>query len=412
MTDAAGVRADVRDWRGFAVRVSLLFAAVCTVVGTQLPFYPVWLDWRGLSAREIAIITAAPLVVRTLVTPMVAFAADRFGDHRRFLIGLAWMGLAVLLALAQFASFWPLLFGSLLFSLAMSTIMPLTETMAMTGVKAAGLDYGRMRLWGSLSFIVASICGGWVLEPLGAGAAIWLMVGGVVLTIAATHALQRPIGLGRLKAATSAPRLRVADALGLLRSRVFLIFLLTTGLVQGSHGMFYTFGVLHWRAQGLDTAWAGTLWGVAIVCEIVLFASSAAVLRRMEPVQLIVLGCAAAVVRWLAMGFDPPLALLVLLQVSHSLTYTASHIGAIHFMSSVVADRQSGTAQALYASVTGGIGLGGAMLIAGPLYASYGGRGYWAMALMAAVALAASLALWRAAQPHNAACGGETSAPS
>jgi PPP family 3-phenylpropionic acid transporter len=85
----------VRDWRGFAVRVSLLFAAVCTVIGTQLPFYPVWLDWRGLSAREIATITAAPLVVRVVVTPALAFAADRFGDHRRFLIGLAWAGLAV-----------------------------------------------------------------------------------------------------------------------------------------------------------------------------------------------------------------------------------------------------------------------------------------------------------------------------
>jgi PPP family 3-phenylpropionic acid transporter len=407
MSAAAGER----DWRGFAVRVSLLFAAVCTVIGTQLPFYPVWLDWRGLGASEIAIITAAPLVVRVVVTPALAFAADRFGDHRRFLIGLAWAGLLMVLVLTQLSTFWPLLFGTVLFSLAMATIMPLTEMLAMTGVKAAGLDYGRMRLWGSLSFILASIGGGWLLEPLGAGAAIWLVAGGVVLTVAAAHALQRPIGLGRLKAATGPPRLKLADALGLLRSRVFLLFLLTTGLVQGSHGMFYTFGVLHWQAQGLDTAWSGMLWGVAIVCEVVLFAYSAAVLRRIGPVQLIMLGCGAAVVRWLLMGFDPPLALLVLLQISHSLTYTASHIGAIHFMSRVVPDQQAGTAQALYASVTGGIGLGGAMLIAGPLYASYGGRAYWAMAIIAAVALASSLALRRMAQPHSAGSGGDTSAP-
>ena len=56
--------------------------------------------------------------------------------------------------------------------------MPLTETVAMGGVRAAGLDYGRMRLWGSLSFIAASFCGGWAVEPLGPPAAIWLMVGG------------------------------------------------------------------------------------------------------------------------------------------------------------------------------------------------------------------------------------------
>ncbi|MET0651920.1 MAG: MFS transporter, partial [Hyphomicrobiaceae bacterium] len=205
MSAAAGER----DWRGFAVRVSLLFAAVCTVIGTQLPFYPVWLDWRGLGASEIAIITAAPLVVRVVVTPALAFAADRFGDHRRFLIGLAWAGLLMVLVLTQLSTFWPLLFGTVLFSLAMATIMPLTETLAMTGVKAAGLDYGRMRLWGSLSFILASIGGGWLLESLGAGAAIWLVAGGVVLTVAAAHALQRPIGLGRLKAATGPPRLKL-----------------------------------------------------------------------------------------------------------------------------------------------------------------------------------------------------------
>ena len=129
--------------------------------------------------------------------------------------------------------------------------------------------------------------------------------------------------------------------------------------------------------------------------------------------QLIVLGCAAAVVRWLLMGFDPPLALLVLLQISHSLTYTASHIGAIHFMSRLVPDQQAGTAQALYASVTGGIGLGAAMLIAGPLYASYGGRAYWAMAIMAADGAGrqpGSCGAWLS--PTAPAAGGETSAPS
>ena len=387
--------AGVRDWRGFAVRVSLLFAAVCVVAGTQMPFFPVWLDWRGLSAREIAVITAAPLVVRVVVTPAIAFAADHFGDHRRFLICLSWAALALLVVLAQFATFWPLLLWTVLFSLAMSTVMPLTETVAMTGVKAAGLDYGRMRLWGSLSFIAASICGGWVLERLGPASAIWLVGCGVVLTVAAAHGLQRPIGLGRLKAATSPPRLQISDALGLLRSRVFLIFLLATGTVQGAHAMFYAFGVLHWRAQGLDTLWSGALWGVAVICEIALFAYSGAVLRRLGPVQLIGLGAGTAVLRWLVMGFDPPLALLIPLQVSHSVTYGATHLGAIHFMGRFVPDRQSGTAQALYASVTGGIGLGGAMLIAGPLYADYGGRGYWAMAIIAAVGLAASLMLWR-----------------
>ena len=70
----------------------------------------------------------------------------------------------------------------LIFAVAWTTIMPLTETVAMGGVRAAGLDYGRMRLWGSLSFIAASFCGGWVVERLGAGGVIWLIVVGGALT--------------------------------------------------------------------------------------------------------------------------------------------------------------------------------------------------------------------------------------
>jgi PPP family 3-phenylpropionic acid transporter len=273
--------------------------------------------------------------------------------------------------------------------------MPLTETVAMSGVRAAGLDYGRMRLWGSLSFIAASFVGGWVVERLGAGSAIWLVVIGAALTTAAAHGLAQPIGLGRLKAATSPPRLSLADAASLVRSRPFLIFLAAAGLTSASHAVFYTFGTLQWRSVGLSTGWSGTLWAISIVAEIALFAYSAAVVARIGPVALIALGAGAAIVRWLAMGFDPPLALLVVLQLLHALTFGATHIGAVHFISRAVPETQSGTAQALYASVTGGIVMGGTMLAAGPLYAAYGGRAYWAMAALAVVALLASFALMK-----------------
>lgn len=385
-----------RERRSFATRVSLLFAALSVIIGTNLPYLPVWLDWAGLSASEIAVITATPLLVRVAVTPAIAFAADRAGDHRKFLIGLSWAGLVGLVALAQSRGFWPILFWTAMFSLAWTTILPLTETVAMSGVRAAGLDYGRMRLWGSLSFIAASLVGGWVVDRLGAASAIWLVVAGAVLTVGAAHALAQPIGLGRLKAATSPPRLSLAEATGLLRSRIFLTFLVAGGLTQAAHAVFYTFGTLHWRDLGLSTGWSGTLWAISIVAEVALFAYSAVVVRRIGPAELIVLGAGAAVVRWLAMGFDPPLALLVPLQLLHALSFGATHVGAIHFIGRAVPDVQAGTAQALYASVTGGIAMGGAMLIAGPLYTAYAGRAYWAMAVVAAIALAASLALVKA----------------
>jgi PPP family 3-phenylpropionic acid transporter len=245
------------------------------------------------------------------------------------------------------------------------------------------------------------------VAQFGAAAAIWLVVAGGVLTTAAAHALARPVGLGRLKAATSPPRLRAADAAGLLASRKFLLLLLATGAVQAAHAVFYTFGTLHWQQQGLSPLWSGTLWAIAVVFEVALFAGSRVVLRQVTPIGLIGAGAAAAVLRWLAMGFDPPLWALAALQLLHALTFAAAHVGAIHQMARTVPESQGGTAQALYASVTGGIAMGGAMLLAGPLYAAHGGRAYWAMALIAAVGLAAAVALGKAsaaergAQPHS-----------
>jgi PPP family 3-phenylpropionic acid transporter len=386
-------QASGREARAFAVRVSLLFGAIFVVAGINLPYFPVWLDGQGLGPRDIAIITSAPLFVRVLVTPAIAFAADRSGNHRLFLIVLAWVALAALVAVSQSSGFWAILLCTIAFALAWTTIMPLTETLALSGVRNAGLDYGRMRLWGSLTFIAATLVGGWVIAALGSPSAIWLTIAGGVLVTIAAHAVIRPSGWGEPK--TSGPRLRLSDATGLLRNGSFLLFLLAAGAIQAAHGTFYTFGTVHWATLGIAASWSGALWGVGVIAEILLFMYSVRVLARISPVGLIVLGGAAAVVRWIAMGFDPSLVWLVPLQVLHGLTFGATHLGAIHFMGRVVPEAQGGTAQALYASVTGGIAMGSAMLTSGPLYAAFAGRAYWVMAAVALIGLLAAVALSR-----------------
>jgi PPP family 3-phenylpropionic acid transporter len=405
-----------REGRRLAIRVSLLFAAVCTITGTLLPYLPIWLDWVGLSPREIAVITAMPLLVRVAVSPAIAFGADRSGDHRGFIVALAWSALVAAVALAHSASFWPILALTLAFSVASGTVMPLAETVAMAGVRAAGLDYGRMRLWGSLTFIATSAYGGLALDRFGPPATLWLLSGGAVCTALAAHALPRGQPPRAPASAESAalvarglaplparPRISLADALGLMRSRTFALFLVAAGAVQAAHATFYTFGTLHWAAQGLSSGWSGALWGIGVGVEIGLMAFSGALVRRVGAAELIVLGAVASVVRWLAMGFDPPLAALVVLQALHGLTYGATHIGAFYFMTQAVPAQQAGTAQALYAAMAAGIAMGGAMLLSGQLYAAYGGRAYWAMAAIAAVGLAASVALHRAVGVRPAA---------
>lgn len=375
---------------GFSVRLGMFFSAIFLVAGTKLPYLPVWLDWRGLTAGEIAVITAAPLFLRIAATPAIALAADRWGDRRAVVILLAWaaVGCFGLLLVAQ--GFAAILAVTLVLALLTTSIMPLTETIAMEGVRRTGVDYGRMRLWGSLSFIAASFVAGFVVARFGAGAIAGLLLAGGVTTVVAAHLLPRP---GAESGA--ARRLAIRDVLVLIRGRRFLLFLVAVGLIQAAHAVFYTFGVLHWRSQGLSEGWAGTLWAIGVIAEIGLFAFSGAIMQRLGALPLILAGGCAAAARWLLMGFDPPLALLLPLQALHGLTYGATHLGAVHFMSRNVPEAQAGTAQGLYASVTAGIAMGLATLAAGRLYPSLGGAAYFAMAGLAVAGVVAALAIGR-----------------
>ena len=376
--------------RSFGLRVALFYGALFVFYGMHTPFLPVWLNWRGLSAAEMSAIIAAPLFLRIFVSPLVAMAADNSGLHRRYLVALAWFSLAFVLILATATAFWPILLLATALMLCNSTIMPLIETIAVAGVRHRGLDYGRMRLWGSLTFVGANFFGGFVIAGLGGGAGIWLVALGCLLTTAASHILPRDERFeDAIKPAT--PLWKSSALHSLLAQREFCVFLVAAGLVMAAHAMFFTFGILIWEKQGLSAAWCGTLWALGVAAEVVLFAMSGRAVSRVGAARLIVIGAAASIVRWAVMAFDPPLAVLIPLQLLHGATYGASHIGAIHFIHHAVARDKQGTAQALYATIASGVAMGCATLIAGWLYGSAGSFAYFAMAAISAISLASGV---------------------
>ncbi len=378
--------------QSLGVKVSLFFAALFLAYGVIVPYFPVWLHAKGLSPIEISTITAAPLFVRVVFTPSMGMLADRLANYRLVIVTLAWCALALALVLSNLFGYWPILAVGVAFLLAIGTMLPLIETVAVAGVRTEGLDYGRMRLWGSITFIVANFAGGVLIEALGGGFGIWLIASSAALTVGAAHLLPRP---KRKPSAASPARAhwRMSFPMRLLRSHLFLVFLVAIGCVHGAHATFYTFGALHWQSQGLSAAWVGTLWAIGVTAEVILFAFSAPVVRRFGPAELIVAGAAASVLRWSVMGLDPPLAVLVPLQTLHALTYGAAHLGAILFITRAVPQQGMGSAQAFYAVMAAGLILGLVGLASGALYESLGGRVYFLPAGVSLIGLVAGLIL-------------------
>lgn len=367
---------------GLAARVSIFYGASFLISGIYGPYFGVWLESKGLTATLTGVVLSLPMFARMLAGPLLAYWADRSARHRLVVQVLVVAALIGFLAPHLFGLTAGLISIAVLNAVAMPSIVPIGESFAVAGVQRFGLDYGRMRMWGSIMFVVANLIGGVILARFGAPSILWMLTFAALLTLAVTLLLP-----GNLAGGETA-QMQVNEIGGLLRKPRFVQLLAACGAIQCSHGFFNTFATLAWRDQGISPGVIGLLWATAVVSEVALFAFARRPLSRLGGSGMIVLGAGAALLRWFAYGFDLPLPLLFAFQALHGLSYGATHMGAMHEMAQQIPMKLSATAQGLYAATTGGIITGSIVLACGPLYAQFGSGTYWVMAVIAALGLA------------------------
>jgi MFS transporter, PPP family, 3-phenylpropionic acid transporter len=262
-------------------------------------------------------------------------------------------------------------------------------------VRNQRLDYGRVRVWGSVSFILAAVASGWVLASarpaaLAGNEVLLLVLLASAVLVLACIAIPATDPLSRA-------RPRWAALAGLARDRRFWLFIVSAAALQASHQLYYGFGTLYWRQLGFSGTVIGALWAEGVVAEIALFWLSVPLVARFGPLGLMAIGGGAGIVRWSLIGLVPGLAGAAALQLLHAGTFGASHLGAMHFMARRVPPHAAASAQSLYAALSAGFGSGIVMLAAGWLYTTFGGHAYPFMALLSAAGLFGIWQLRRAA---------------
>ena len=378
----------------FALRLSLFYGAFFFYAGLSMPFMPAWLAVRGLDTREIGIVLATPLVARVVVAPVSTRLADRFSVLHPALVAAAVASVAGFALVGLGTGFAPILATYALAATVAAPVLPLADALALRGLKMQMRSYGSVRLWGSVTFIVANLGGGALLARLGAGEVIWAVVAALALTAAAA------LALGRLAPEAPEPAPEQRRDPSLWRSPAFVAVVLGASLIQASHAVLQGFATLQWSARGIGGTAIGALWALAVVIEVGLFAASGRIVPRVGASGMILLGGLGGVVRWTAMAFDPPAAVLPLLQGLHALTFGATHLGTMHFLAQAVPSGRGATAQGDFAAVQG-IVFAAAMGAAGVLVAGYGTFAYLAMAVASAAGgLLAVMALaWERPSP-------------
>jgi len=379
------------------VRLSLFYAAAYIGTGVSLPYIATYLRSRGMSGAEIGIILAIPMLARPFTGPVLAVWADGFTLRRTpmVLLGLgAALGYAGLLVAPGFLG---LALAWLIAATLISTVSPLVDVITLRRARTEGVNYGIPRGMGSSAFIVANLIMGVVLIRFSPSViAVWIAVAAVLSALAAgilvpperVHAIgdkpdraQRWKGLGAL-----------------LRDRTFCLAVATAGLIQGAHAFYYGFSAILWRKQGLSEPMIGVLWAVGVAAEVGFMWFLEPWRRRVGPEKLMVLGGAAALLRWTLYAFSPPLWMLFPLQGLHALTFAASFLASLRLIEKLTPPASASSAQAINSALSSGLTIGLATLASGPLFDALGPRGYLAMAAMAILGLAGAMALQRSAR--------------
>jgi PPP family 3-phenylpropionic acid transporter len=371
--------------QGSALRLALFYGASFAAVGIFLPYWPVWLEAQGLGPEQIGVLLAAGFWPRVLTSVLVPYAADRRGDHRRLMIRLAVLTLAATALFALAWTFWLLLLLSMVVGAGRAALLPVGEAMALHASQAQGFSYGRVRLWGSVTFMLAAVGGGLWLERAGPWIVLGLMLATALLTLLACLQLPEYRPPGR---PATPPRLE-----RLLKRPAFLAFVLAGGLIQVSHAVYYGFATLYWRSVGYSEGVIGWLWAEGVLAETLLFATAGALMRRVEPLRLLALAGGLAALRWALCALGTDLLWLILAQALHAMTFGATHLAAMHHLRDQVPAELQASAQGFYAAIGNALLFGLLTPVAGWLYATTGGQAFWPMAVLALAGSAISLAL-------------------
>ncbi|MCD7056730.1 3-phenylpropionate MFS transporter [Escherichia fergusonii] len=349
--------------------------------GIFLPFWSIWLEGLGLTPETIGLLLGTGLVARFLGSLLIA---PRVTDPSRLIPALR---VLALLTLVFALAFWAgthvawLMVVMIGFNLFFSPLVPLTDALANTWQKQIPLDYGRVRLWGSIAFVIGSALTGKLVSLYDYRVILALLTLGVasmLLGMMLRPAIQ-PQGVSRHQESTG-----WSSWLALISQN--WRFLVCVCLLQGAHAAYYGFSAIYWQSAGYSASAVGYLWSLGVVAEVIIFALSNKLFRRFSARDLLLLSAVCGLIRWGMMGWTTALPWLIVAQILHCGTFTVCHLAGMRY----IAARHGSEVirlQAVYSAVAMGGSIAIMTIFAGYLYQHLAGGVFWVMALLALPAM-------------------------
>jgi PPP family 3-phenylpropionic acid transporter len=347
-------------------------------VGLFSPYASLFFLDRGFSVIEIAILMSTLQITRIVGPFSWGWLSDYLSNRIGIIQLCACLAAMVFLTIFFLQSYVAFFVWMFVLHTILSSLMPLGESATVHALfKDNSFDqrYGRLRLWGSIGFIVMVLFAGELFER--EGIELFPIVGSIILICLAliTFRLHEPkmerrkMVKGELLVVLFNP-----DVRWFLLSGFFMIF---------AHAALYVFYSLYLADLGYNKFQIGLFWALGVAAEVIFFYFQSKVLSRLDPEVILQASFGIGVIRFILIAFFPLTWVLILAQLMHAGTFGAHHSAATKLLQRWFTGPLQARGQALMATVSYGLGgtLGG--LAAGWLWDATQPRNVFAMAALA-----------------------------
>ncbi|HEX5362909.1 MAG TPA: MFS transporter [Gallionella sp.] len=334
-------------------------------VGMFAPYWSLYLQSLHFSVIEIGILMSMQPVMRMLAPNVWGWLADHTGRRLTVIKIAATLSALFYLGVFLTTSFWGMMLVLVLMNFFWSASMPLVEATTLSYLGKHTAHYGRIRSWGSVGFIVAVVGLGYAFDYI---AIAWLLWAGLVCEIGILLFARQIPPTEVVAHHTDNQSIRQV----VLQPRVLALFG-ACFMMSVAHGPYYTFYSIYLVEHGYAKSAVGGLWALGVICEIGVFFLMPALVRRFGYVHILLASFAAAVVRFMMIGWAVDVVVLLLLaQVLHALTFGSYHAASVGLVHEFFRGRHQSKGQALFGSVTYGAGGMLGSLASGPIWQHYG----------------------------------------
>ena len=367
-----------------AIKVALFVSSVFLGLGIFLPFFPSWLLSQGNTANEVAVLLSISLVVRVFLSPYAVAVAGGLSQRRYAAYFFCFVSVLSFAALGFVDNFIIVLILLSIFSVFWHALIPLGDSFVLSEVRLSGANYGHIRLWGSVAFVVANLAAGMFLTDLGTNGVFWLILAMLALSLMVSFLLPtyRLDPSDRPKVGSHG----LGGLIGFLKRRQFLQIAALAGLIQASHVLVYGFGTIDWLARDFSASQIGWFWAVGVIAEILLFTQASQLFSKIGASRLLLLGGIAATLRWALHGSMDDVALILMVQILHGFSFGATHLGLQAYIAKEVSEEDTPAAQGASTFVAG-LMAAGLTVFCGTLYSQFGLQSFYAMAVVSLMAV-------------------------